>query len=90
MITEESLFPGPTENWVYKIGRYLAGFHQLYKDFDHASESSNPHHHCTIYDIESTIKKMGLKLTIIKTLYPPVPIFQIDKRKEIIINARFR
>ena len=68
---------GPTESFIYRLGRFLAGFHKIYEDFEHASESSNPHHHRTIDDIERIARELGYRVEPIKTLYPVSPLFKI-------------
>lgn len=56
---------GPTESFMYKLGRFLAGFKGHY-------------HLKNIYDIERDLKKAGLKLLKVKRLYPPVTLFRIS------------
>jgi 2-polyprenyl-3-methyl-5-hydroxy-6-metoxy-1,4-benzoquinol methylase len=74
---------GPTENWIYKIGRLAAGFHKIYKKIEYTSKSSNPFHHHTIYDVEKTLKECGFKVNPLKTLYPLVPLFRIIVAEKI-------
>lgn len=59
------IISGPTENFLYKIGRFLAGFKGHY-------------HLKNIYDIERDLEKAGLKLLKVKRLYPPVTLFRIS------------
>ena len=57
------ILSGPTENWIYKLGRRLAGFNGHY-------------HHQTIYDIE---KKVQSRAVLSKRRIIPlqVPLFSI-------------
>lgn len=54
---------GPTENWLYKIGRKLAGF-------------SGEYHMRNIYDIRSVLQK-SFKVKRIATLVPLIPFYEI-------------
>lgn len=56
---------GPTENFLYKLGRWLAGF-------------SGHYHRRDIYDVESGLKSTGFHLITMRTLYPPVPLFRVS------------
>ena len=56
---------GPTENVLYKIGRFLIGYQGQY-------------HKRNIYDIEKKLRAKGLKSRKIKILYFPLPIFRIS------------
>ncbi len=56
---------GPTENYLYKIGRRLAGF-------------SGHYHVRNIYDIEKTLEDAGLRRVRLKSLYPIVTLFRIS------------
>lgn len=77
------IISGPTENWIYKIGRRVAGFHKIYKKVEYTSETSNPFHHHTIYDVEKTLKECGFKVDLIKMLYPFAPLFRIIVAEKI-------
>ncbi len=55
---------GPTESWLYKIGRRMAGFENLY-------------HKRSIYDIEGEMRKI-FDVRIIARMYPPVTLFRIS------------
>lgn len=55
---------GPTENFLYKAGRLLAGF-------------SGHYHLSNIYQIEKKMEEIGLSRVKAKTLYPVVPFFRI-------------
>ena len=59
------ILSGPTENWVYKLGRLLAGF-------------SGHYHVSNIYQIEKAFQKAGLKRFRSYTLYWPAPLFRIS------------
>lgn len=59
------IISGPTESFMYKVGRFLAGFKGHY-------------HLKNIYDIERDLKKAGLRLLKVKRLYPPVTLFRIS------------
>jgi 2-polyprenyl-3-methyl-5-hydroxy-6-metoxy-1,4-benzoquinol methylase len=59
---------GPTENLLYKIGRFLAGF-------------SGEYHVTNIYDIEKRLGDKGLEREALKLLYPPVSLFRISSWK---------
>ncbi|MGD2090149.1 MAG: class I SAM-dependent methyltransferase [Candidatus Aminicenantes bacterium] len=74
---------GPTENWIYKIGRLAAGFHKIYKKLGNTPGISNPFHHHTIYDVEKTLKECGFKVNPIKTLYPLLTLFRIIVAEKI-------
>jgi 2-polyprenyl-3-methyl-5-hydroxy-6-metoxy-1,4-benzoquinol methylase len=66
------LVSGPTENFLYKMGRTLAGF-------------SGHYHVRNIYDIEKSLEKLGLRRTQLKSLYPIAPLFRIslwEKKKD--------
>jgi SAM-dependent methyltransferase len=54
---------GPTENWLYRLGRRLAGFR-------------NTFHVRTVYDVLTTL---GTRLAVrdLATLYYPLPLFKI-------------
>jgi SAM-dependent methyltransferase len=71
---------GPTENWIYKMGRLLAGFRALYKSQDeveHEHEDLNPYHHFTIYQIQKLMEQAGFDVEVVKTLFPVVPLFRV-------------
>jgi cyclopropane fatty-acyl-phospholipid synthase-like methyltransferase len=59
------LVSGPTENFLYKMGRALAGF-------------SGHYHVRNIYDIEECFEKLGLLRTQVRSLYPIAPLFRIS------------
>lgn len=59
------IISGPTENFIYKIGRFLAGFKGHY-------------HLRNIYDIEKELRKKGFKILKTKSLYFPVTLFRIS------------
>lgn len=59
------IISGPTESFVYKIGRLLAGFKGHY-------------HLKNIYQIEQELAKAGLKKIKVKKLYPPFTLFRIS------------
>lgn len=56
---------GPTENYLYKIGRSLAGF-------------SGHYHVRNIYDIEKAMVSAGFQRVRLKSLYPVVPLFRLS------------
>jgi 2-polyprenyl-3-methyl-5-hydroxy-6-metoxy-1,4-benzoquinol methylase len=56
---------GPTENWLYRLGRRLAGF-------------SGHYHVRNIYDIEARLAARGFRRLGIATLYPGVPLFRVS------------
>ena len=62
------IMSGPTESWIYKLGRILAGYNK-YHDY-------HPHNVCQLHEI---ITQNGFK-TIIKTPYPwsIVPLYNIN------------
>ena len=55
---------GPTENWLYRLGRRISGF-------------SGHYHHRTIYEIEEVAKAHFTKL-IARVGPGPVPLFSIS------------
>jgi hypothetical protein len=59
------IISGPTENFFYKCGRFLAGF-------------SGHYHHRSIYHVEEAMKVAGFSLDHIRRLYPPIPLFRIS------------
>ncbi|MCX7990599.1 MAG: class I SAM-dependent methyltransferase [Proteobacteria bacterium] len=59
------IISGPTESFIYKIGRFLAGFKGHY-------------HVKNIYDIEKEVTESGFKLLKLKRLYPPITLFRIS------------
>ena len=56
---------GPTENRLYKLGRWAAGF-------------SGEYHVRNIYDIEKQCRDNGLQNQTTKILYWPAPLFRIS------------
>ncbi len=56
---------GPTENFLYKCGRFLAGF-------------SGHYHHRSIYHVEDAMKAAGFTRDRVRRLCPPVPLFRIS------------
>lgn len=58
------ILSGPTENYLYKLGRKMAGF-------------SGHYHIRNIYEIEKAFKKIGLQRVKLKILYPILPLFRI-------------
>ena len=54
---------GPTENWLYKLGRKIAGFEGHY-------------HHTTIFDIEREAQKK-LRLIASRTIPFGIPLFRV-------------
>jgi 2-polyprenyl-3-methyl-5-hydroxy-6-metoxy-1,4-benzoquinol methylase len=59
------IISGPTENWLYKIGRKIAGF-------------SGHYHLRNIYDIEQLFEQNGLKCLKVKQLYPLLTLFRVS------------
>lgn len=59
------IISGPTENWLYKIGRKISGF-------------SGHYHVRNIYDIEDVMKSRGLTMLNLKRLYFPFTLFRIS------------
>ena len=62
------LVSGPTENFLYKMGRALAGF-------------SGHYHVRNIYQIENALEKAGLQRVQVKLLYPIIPLFRVSHWK---------
>ena len=60
---------GPTENWLYKIGRKMAGF-------------SGHYHVGNIYHIEEAFNQGGLEKIRLKKLYPVFTLFRISVWKK--------
>ena len=56
---------GPTENFLYRIGRKLAGF-------------SGHYHLRNIYTIENKLEKTGLRRIRVKLLYFPTTLFRVS------------
>lgn len=56
---------GPTENYLYKIGRAMAGF-------------SGHYHVRNIYQIETALQEIGLRRIRRRSLYPIIPFFRIS------------
>lgn len=56
---------GPTENFLYKVGRKLADFSGLY-------------HVTNIYDVEAKIIKAGFKMEQVRTIFPLLPFFRVS------------
>ncbi len=59
------IISGPTESFIYKIGRFLAGFKGHY-------------HLRDVYDIETNLKNKGFKMKRLKKLYFPVTLFRVS------------
>lgn len=59
------IISGPTENWLYKLGRKIAGF-------------SGHYHLRNIYDIEQLLEQNGLKCLKVKLLYPLLTLFRVS------------
>ena len=59
------IISGPTENWLYKLGRKMAGF-------------SGHYHLRNIYDIEQLLEQNGLKCLKVKLLYPLLTLFRVS------------
>lgn len=55
---------GPTENWMYRLGRWIAGFH-------------NHYHHTCIYDIEKEAEK-HMTCVRLRNLPPVMPLFRLS------------
>jgi SAM-dependent methyltransferase len=56
---------GPTENWLYRLGRRAAGYDGHY-------------HHQTVFGIETLIAQSGLKLLVRKIVPWRVPLFHLS------------
>ncbi len=61
----ELLVSGPTENWLYRLGRTLSG-----RDY------TGSYHVSDIYKIRSMLEKL-IKVEKVATLFPMAPLFQI-------------
>jgi 2-polyprenyl-3-methyl-5-hydroxy-6-metoxy-1,4-benzoquinol methylase len=59
------ILSGPTENYLYKIGRYIAGF-------------SGHYHKSNIHVIENKFKEKGYKMKSLIRLFPVVTLFEIS------------
>jgi 2-polyprenyl-3-methyl-5-hydroxy-6-metoxy-1,4-benzoquinol methylase len=59
------ILSGPTENYLYKIGRWIAGF-------------SGDYHKSNIYAIENEFKKKGYKMKSMIRLFPVFTLFRIS------------
>ena len=59
------IISGPTESFLYKIGRKLAGF-------------SGDYHVTNIYDVERKFSEGGFTKTGLKKLYFPFTLFRIS------------
>ena len=57
---------GPTENWLYRLGRRLAGF-------------SGHYHVRDIYDIEEALEESGLQRVGGKVLFPVLALFRVSR-----------
>jgi len=55
---------GPTESWVYRLGRRIAGF-------------QGPYHMTTIHHIERALGERLARLTV-RCLPPVLPLFRIS------------
>lgn len=62
------ILSGPTENWLYRLGRKISGF-------------SGHYHHTTIYDIEAACSKY-MQLVKVKTSPFGVPLFRVSVWKK--------
>lgn len=56
---------GPTENWLYKMGRKIAG-----------KEYSGDYHETNIIDVRNNFEKKAI-VKKLKTIYPILPLFEI-------------
>jgi 2-polyprenyl-3-methyl-5-hydroxy-6-metoxy-1,4-benzoquinol methylase len=56
---------GPTENWLYKLGRRIAGFGGHY-------------HKTTIYHIEDAARAAGLERCGLSVILPGLPLFRLS------------
>ena len=61
----QMIVSGPTENFLYKMGRMLAGF-------------SGHYHVRNIYQIEKALEEVGLRRVRLRSLYPMLPFFRIS------------
>ncbi len=71
---------GPTENWIYKMGRLFAGFRSLYKaqeEVESEDDELNPYHYFTIYQIERLMRDSGFAVESVGTLFSAIPLFKI-------------
>jgi 2-polyprenyl-3-methyl-5-hydroxy-6-metoxy-1,4-benzoquinol methylase len=59
------ILSGPTENYLYKIGRYIAGF-------------SGHYHKSNIYAIENEFREKGYKMKSMRRLFPVFTLFKIS------------
>jgi hypothetical protein len=65
---------GPTENLLYKAGRYFSGF-------------SGDYHLRNVYQIEEELKKAGLRNRAVKELLPVFVLFRVswwDKARQLV------
>lgn len=56
---------GPTENWLYRLGRAISGF-------------SGHYHVANIYQIEQLFEQAGFRAVQLKVLYPLSPLFRVS------------
>ncbi len=56
---------GPTENWAYRFGRFLAGF-------------SGTYHVSNVYEAERGLRRAGFRRLALRRLYFPIPLFRVS------------
>jgi 2-polyprenyl-3-methyl-5-hydroxy-6-metoxy-1,4-benzoquinol methylase len=59
------ILSGPTENIIYRLGRFIIGY-------------SGHYHKRTIYDVEKELKQAGMKMTHMNNIFPIFKLFRIS------------